>query len=284
LSAYINQDNIGDAKFDSLTKKFVKNKSTHGVFETMQIHQVHGVSLQEKHLARLLKGIESIKVDSIKFSNIDLQKITEVFKEDMQFVQQQEFKHNAQVLVLRYQIILDEKNPEEITRMFKTRTFFSQVAKKVKIKICKTHFPETVNQRGRKNIDRRIYDKARKEIDNQFYDGILCNQKGNVIEGIKTNIFAIKGNTIFTPSLSLGGVAGIMRQVFIERTQEAGLNIIIAPIHYLELFTMDAVFLTNSIIGVVNVEYILRPDRVRSTNIFKPKSIGYQNILRLNVL
>ena len=284
MIAYLNEEEITDSKFDTLTRSYIKNKQSFGVFETMRIDNTHGVYLKERHLARLIRGIKSIQAEFKNFSNLDLSLIADYFESDSLFFQTRLRDKKLKAAVLRYQIILDEKNPNTIIRMFKARSVISPDLNKLKIKICRTVLPENVFTQGRKDIDRRVYDKANKELDKRFYDGILCNAQGHVVEGIKTNIFAIKDNNLYTPSLSLGGVAGIMRQVFIERVQEAGLNVILAPLHFLELMQMDAVFLTNSIIGVVKVDYILLPDRKRSANVFKSESAGFQNILALNVL
>lgn len=284
MSAYLNQEIISDSKFDSLTRSFVKNKLNYGVFETMRIDNSHGVHLKERHLARLIRGVKSIQLESKQFHNLDLGLLADYFKADSAFFKARLNDDELQSAVLRYQIVLDENNPNKIIRMLKARSVKSLGSSKLKIKICQTVLPTDVLKQGRKDIDRRTYDKATKELDKDFYDGILCDKQGHVIEGIKTNIFSIKDNKLFTPSLSQGGVAGIRRQIFIQRAQEAGINVIIGPLHYSNLMRMDAVFLTNSVIGVVKVDYILRPDRKRSVNVFKPESDGFQNIVALNIL
>ena len=284
MIAYLNEEEISDSKFDSLTRSYIKNKLSFGVFETMRIDSTQGLYLKDRHLSRLIRGIKSIQAESKKFSDLDLSLIADYFESDILFFQKKLRDKKLKSVVLRYQIILDGKNPNKVVRMLKARSVITYDLRQLKIKIGKTIFPENILQQGRKDIDRRIYDKASKELDKRFFDGLLCNSQGYVIEGIKTNIFAIKDNCLYTPPLSLGGVAGIMRQIFIERAQEAELNVVVAPLHYRELMQMDAVFLTNSVIGVVKVDYILRPDRKRSKNIFKPNSIGFQNILALNIL
>ena len=283
MSAYLNQEEISDAKFDSLTRSFVKNKKMHGVFETMHFDKSHGLRHKKRHLNRLFRGVESIQAETQAFENLNLTVIADYFEQDMKFIQSWVTENHSSSVALRFQIILDENNPKQIMRMLKTRSSGTISSGKVKIKICTTVLPEDSTKQGRKDIDRRIYDKAAKELDEKFYDGILCDQHGNVIEGTKTNIFAIKENSLFTPALSLGGVAGVMRQIVIEKAQAAGLDVIIAPLHYLSLVKMDAIFLTNSIIGLLRVNYVLRPDRKRSIKVFKPKSAGYQKLLKLDV-
>ena len=284
MSAYLNQSEISEAKFGSLTRSFVKSEKMHGVFETMHLDKSQGLRNKERHLKRLLRGVESIQAETQTFENLDLTVIADYFEQDVKAFQLCFSKNNLKTLVLRYQIILDQSNPLQIKRMLKTRSSGSNLPSVVKIKICTTVLPEDTSKQGRKDIDRRIYDKALNELDKKFYEGILCDKHSNVIEGTKTNIFAVKDNTLYTPELSQGGVAGVMRQIVIEKAQASGLDVIIAPLHYLDLVTMDAIFLSNSIIGLLKVDYVLRPDRKRSMNVFKANSLGFKNIQKLNLL
>ena len=284
MNAYLNQEIISEAKFDSLTRSSIKNKRIHGLFETMHFDKSHGLRHKKRHLNRLLRGVESIQAETRAFDNLELTVISDYFNQDIKFFQSCFSKNALNSVTLRFQIILDESNPLQIKRMLKTRSSASNLPGKVKVKICHTILPEDNSKQGRKDIDRRIYDKALSELDKKFYDGILCDKHGNVIEGIKTNIFAVKNTTLYTPALTQGGVAGVMRQIVIEKAQAAGLDVIIAPLHYLDLIKMDAIFLSNSIIGLIKVDYVLRPDRKRSINVFKAKSAGFKNIQKLNLL
>lgn len=49
--------------------------------------------------------------------------------------------------------------------------------------------------------------------------------KGNLIEGISSNIFLIKGSTLTTPGLSEGPVAGIMRKQILRIANSVGFKI-----------------------------------------------------------
>lgn len=82
-------------------------------------------------------------------------------------------------------------------------------------------------------------------------DCLLLNEKGNIIEGISSNIFLIKGSTLSTPSLKEGPVAGIMRKQILKLADNVGFNINNeSSITQSQLLNADEVFLTNSINGI----------------------------------
>lgn len=82
-------------------------------------------------------------------------------------------------------------------------------------------------------------------------DCILLNENGNIIEGISSNIFIIKGDAIYTPPLKDGPVAGIMRKQILKIADSNGLKINFKDsINETQLLNADEVFLTNSITGI----------------------------------
>jgi branched-chain amino acid aminotransferase len=80
-------------------------------------------------------------------------------------------------------------------------------------------------------------------------DCILLNNYDRVCDTTIANIFIIKDDIIYTPPLSDGCVAGVMRRWIIEKLH-AGFKIIEKEISMDELENADEVFLTNSIKGI----------------------------------
>ena len=107
--------------------------------------------------------------------------------------------------------------------------------------------------------------------ENKLDDCILLNEKGNIIEGISSNIFIIKGKNLITPALTEGPVAGIMRKQILRIANSIGFII-----HHEKAVTIDdllkadEVFFTNSISGV---KWVLS---------FKDKRYYNQNVKMLN--
>lgn len=117
---------------------------------------------------------------------------------------------------------------------------------------------------GLKHLNRLDQVIARSEWCEQdcFDEGIMFNLDGNVIEGTMSNIFWLKGNQLFTPDLSQEGVDGCVRRWIIENICDYKLDneinnfppVIIKKDSKLDqLLSADAVFLTNSLIGVKQV-------------------------------
>jgi len=82
-------------------------------------------------------------------------------------------------------------------------------------------------------------------------DTILLNPKNEIMEATSSNVFFVRDNFLFTPSLDTGIVGGIMRQKVID----IGLknNFVVydeVAIRESEIGSFDEIFLTNSVSGI----------------------------------
>ncbi len=84
-------------------------------------------------------------------------------------------------------------------------------------------------------------------------DVLLLNEHGCICEATSSNVFIVKGETVYTPALSEGCVDGVMRRHIITRLQHADYTLSETMVSIEQLEQADAVFLTNAILGVVNV-------------------------------
>jgi branched-chain amino acid aminotransferase len=81
----------------------------------------------------------------------------------------------------------------------------------------------------------------------KWNDAVILNTYNRICESTIANIFLISDNIIYTPLLSEGCVAGIMRKVLIDTISYLGFKLIEKQITIDELMEADEVFLTNSI-------------------------------------
>ncbi len=89
------------------------------------------------------------------------------------------------------------------------------------------------------------------KLENQLDECLLINTKGNIVEGISSNIFIVKESTILTPSLREGCLAGIMRQKTIEIARKMNFTIQDeAVIQINDLMAADEIFFTNAVNGI----------------------------------
>lgn len=81
-------------------------------------------------------------------------------------------------------------------------------------------------------------------------DVFLLNQQGFLCEAISSNVFVWYDNHLYTPALSEGCVAGIMRKVVMDLCQSLEIPITEAQINPDILHSADEVFITNSTKGI----------------------------------
>ncbi|TVR70252.1 MAG: hypothetical protein EA408_11595 [Marinilabiliales bacterium] len=81
-------------------------------------------------------------------------------------------------------------------------------------------------------------------------DCFIQNTDGNIAEATSSNIFIVKGDTISTPSLEEGCVAGIMREQIIRLVRWQGMTCIETAIDENDLISADECFLTNAVSGI----------------------------------
>lgn len=82
-------------------------------------------------------------------------------------------------------------------------------------------------------------------------EAVMLNYDGLVTEATVSNIFLLKGNTLFTPSLESGILPGVTRKAVMEIAGKTGLNVVEGEIRPEELYVADEAFLTNSLMEVM---------------------------------
>lgn len=94
------------------------------------------------------------------------------------------------------------------------------------------------------------------ELPMGFDDWLVLDSDGNVIESSMANLFFIKDKMVFTPALTHSGVAGMMREQVIYTLIDLGFNIDVKQINYNELPQFEHCFMTNSLLGLVDINRI----------------------------
>lgn len=110
---------------------------------------------------------------------------------------------------------------------------------------------------GIKHLNRLEQVLAKQALNNTDYlDALMLDQKGNVIETIMANIFWVKENVIYIPSLNQQGVEGVVRSWLLDQCESGSLQ----DTHYEigsypleDLLTADECFITNSLMGVKSI-------------------------------
>ncbi len=90
-------------------------------------------------------------------------------------------------------------------------------------------------------------------------EGWCCDWQGNVVSGVKSNVFMIKAGCCYTPLLDHSGVRGVMRTHVLACLRTHHYTVTETTITPQDLRDADAIFMTNALIGVWPVTRIETP-------------------------
>src|SRR5262249_44052263 len=86
-----------------------------------------------------------------------------------------------------------------------------------------------------------------------FDEVVLLNERGEVSECTAANIFAVKGDKIFTPPLSSGCLEGVTRGILMEIAPDAGLSVVEQTLRPEDLYAADEAFISSTNRNLLNV-------------------------------
>ncbi|MBK8491974.1 MAG: aminotransferase class IV [Saprospirales bacterium] len=81
-------------------------------------------------------------------------------------------------------------------------------------------------------------------------EGVLLNQAGQVADGCHSNLFVVKDGQLFTPPVSEGALAGVMRSVMIQLAKDNQVPLNIRPIDIKECQEADEIWFSNAVRGI----------------------------------
>ncbi len=127
----------------------------------------------------------------------------------------------------------------------------------VQVRFCSTTLARQPALAGLKHLNRLEQVLARNEWqDAQIAEGLMLDENRNVIEGTMSNVFMGQNGILYTPDLSVCGVAGIMRDAIRELARNVDITVRVTEITKEQLCEADEIFLTNSLIGIWPVNRI----------------------------
>ena len=110
---------------------------------------------------------------------------------------------------------------------------------------------------GVKHLNRLDQVMARREWqDAAIFDGLMCNARGEVVEGVISNLFIHDGATWLTHPLHDCGVAGVARELVLDVLAATGTPVAQAAFTPYAVYAADAVCVCNSLLGVAQVRQI----------------------------
>ncbi|HSW56064.1 MAG TPA: aminodeoxychorismate synthase component I [Ignavibacteriaceae bacterium] len=131
-------------------------------------------------------------------------------------------------------------------------------AKNISAIISQSKIDSTDKFRYFKTTNRKLYDDEYASFcEKGFYEVIYFNERNELAEGSRTNIFIRKSNTWFTPKYESGALPGIYRKYFIGKNSEVSEK----TFNVDDLLSADELLLTNALRGEVIVQKLyITPD------------------------
>ena len=98
----------------------------------------------------------------------------------------------------------------------------------------------------------------------QFNDALILNSKGNICDSTIANLFLVKDKVIYTPALTEGCIAGVMRSWLINSLRVLNYKVEETTVSKTLLLDADEVFLSNSI---YNIRWVASLENKNYTNL-----------------
>lgn len=218
-----------------------------GLFETMRMHEGKILNV-EFHFDRLFTGMRLLQMDVPAFFSVNY------FADTVnQLLTRNSIFQNARIrlMVFRGDESIYETENNSVNFLIETFPLPG------KIKLNEEGLTLDVFPGGQKSCDKFSNLKSnnyllsimaiRFAVINNLDEAIILNAFGRVGESAIANIFIVKSNQVFTPPLSEGCVAGVVRRWMLEKLLLENLRIEEKELSIEDLLSADELFLTNSI-------------------------------------
>ncbi len=127
----------------------------------------------------------------------------------------------------------------------------------VNLGVCETRLGIQPLLAGHKHNNRLEQVLAKAEIEaTEFTDAVTLNVQNDVIETTIANLFWARDNNVYTPDLSLSGVAGVMRRKILEFLRANSIKVELGSFALAEMLEADEVWMCNSLLGIAPVKSI----------------------------
>jgi branched-subunit amino acid aminotransferase/4-amino-4-deoxychorismate lyase len=222
-----------------------------GLFESMRMS---GNKLQfaELHADRLQAGMSAIKLDGgVLFDEYFLRQKT------AELARKNKFKDNVRFRLSVYR---------------EGEGLYTPDSNKSGYLLEATAMPATGYELNKKGLIVDVYDEISKPVNklsnyktsnsllyvmaglfkkqNRLDEAFILNQSGFLCESISSNVFVVYDRQIYTPALSEGCIAGVMRNVVMQTAKSNNIPIIEAQINPEVLKEAEEVFVTNATSGI----------------------------------
>ncbi|HEX5276752.1 MAG TPA: aminodeoxychorismate lyase [Fluviicoccus sp.] len=104
---------------------------------------------------------------------------------------------------------------------------------------------------GHKHLNRLEQVLLRRELAASGYpEAVVCDLSGEVVEGVFSNLFVVRGREVWTPALTSAGVAGVMRGFLMDYLSDLQHTVRASRLRVEDLYDADELFFCNSVYGI----------------------------------
>jgi len=222
-----------------------------GVFETIAWKQGK-LQLWDEHMQRMQSGCARLSLKCVD---------TSVWMDDIQQLNPEKdcvIKLSVSRGVSGRGYAYDkEDSVTRVAAVYPWPNYTQQNEKGISTIICQTPISVNPSLAGIKHLNRLDNVLARNEWhDEGVAEGFMLDNHQHIVEGTMSNVFCVLDNELYTPALENCGVSGVMREQVIHYAEAMNIPVNVIEISKQNFLQMDAVFVTNSIIGLWTVNKI----------------------------
>ncbi len=267
MKAIFNNEIINDKELllDSEDRAFQYGD---GIFETIVVRE-RSSKLMKYHYHRLKEGAKALNFQLPAY--FDIQYLESSI---LTLIQENNIKRTARIKVLSWRKKGGYYTPESRSSnlFIKANVHHEEeeILKNVGISKTIRNYYSQYSQFKTLNSLKYVIASIEKE-NSGFDDMIILHEKDHVSELLYSNIFWVKNDIFYTPSLETGCIKGVMRSFVIDKLEEKGLSLKEVNMAPEKLLQADHVFATNAsgirhITEVANIRFKVYPD-LANTNI-----------------
>jgi branched-chain amino acid aminotransferase len=225
-----------------LTLNEISAKLPPGVYTTIRTFECHKSLPLDPQFSRLE---ESAALMNVSVAPIDRNHIRAALREAMQLYQDQD---------KRIRLTLDlEDRPGTIYISIEPLTM-PRPADYTKGVITLTGMGERRNPKAKYTSFISFAEKTRDQIPENVNEVLLVNSKGQILEGLSSNFFAVRQNEIWTDDQNV--LSGIVRSMVLEVARIARIPVHLTAIQNSELKSIEEAFLTGTSRSVLPIHKI----------------------------
>lgn len=244
-----------------------------GAFETIGIEQGNPILL-EKHLKRLERAADFLKLGNPSERGITVCKIEEYLKEQKTRPEvQKEFdslEHCALKIMFTKENVVYSLRENHYTQEQYEKGFRVDISQVKRNETSPLVYHKTMNY-GDCILEKRNASNAGMD------ERIFLNTKSQISEGTVSNIFFVRKGVICTPEISCGLLPGILREYICETEEVEETDIYVQDLKWYQ-----ECFVTNSLMGIMPVRQI-GGIRFEEDHVTKELMQKYQDMVRETV-